>query len=305
MMNKYGSTLVIANKNDKDDEIMDRESQQLLLADAADATTTTTANDTNTESPFSVDIVANRKNALYYVSLLLFVTVFAVVGFGSRSSSFFHFFGTHSRSHEMMEISAIATTSVATTTMDSIDETTTTVASSSSTEIIGHDTINKVNKNKDKIAVQEDKQTQKDNYSPFFRVVLPWKQETMADSSEDEGDDKDTTTSSNSSRMSNHYKGVLEFCSDADKGLYGYGLLGECVPGQPSPLIRMKPKTFYQLTVVNNGQVATNIHTHGLHVSGVGTVDDVTRLVEPGNCLTYEVSSFVEKKRNQIQKNSN
>merc|ERR1712238_271340 len=103
----------------------------------------------------------------------------------------------------------------------------------------------KVNKDKDKVEdVQEDKHKQKDNSSPFFPVVLPWKQETMADSSEDVGDDNEPTV------MSNHYKSVLEFCSDEEKGLYGYGLLGECVPGQPSPLIRMKPKTFYQLTLV-------------------------------------------------------
>lgn len=51
--------------------------------------------------------------------------------------------------------------------------------------------------------------------------------------------------------------------------------------------------SFYHLTLVNNAHIDTNIHTHGLHVSGVGTVDDVTRVAEPGKCLTYEVRLFV------------
>jgi FtsP/CotA-like multicopper oxidase with cupredoxin domain len=66
-----------------------------------------------------------------------------------------------------------------------------------------------------------------------------------------------------------HLHGVLEFCSDGNK-TYGYGVLGDCVPGQPSPLIRMKPKHHYHLTLVNNAHIDTNLHTHGLHVSGVG-----------------------------------
>jgi len=63
--------------------------------------------------------------------------------------------------------------------------------------------------------------------------------------------------------------------------------LGECIPGQPAPLIRMQPKRHYQLTLVNNAHIPTNLHTHGLHVSGVGSVDDVTRNVDPGQCLIY------------------
>eukprot|EP00978_Attheya_sp_CCMP212_P025091 scaffold80075_cov44-Attheya_sp.AAC.1 len=31
----------------------------------------------------------------------------------------------------------------------------------------------------------------------------------------------------------------------------------------------------------------TNIHTHGLHISGSGDADDVTRIVHGGNCLDY------------------
>jgi FtsP/CotA-like multicopper oxidase with cupredoxin domain len=81
--------------------------------------------------------------------------------------------------------------------------------------------------------------------SPFFKV-LPWRLTSERQSS-----------------------GVLEFCSDGNE-TYGYGSLGDCIPGQPSPLIRMKPRHHYQLTLVNNAHIDTNLHTHGLHVSGVG-----------------------------------
>jgi hypothetical protein len=81
--------------------------------------------------------------------------------------------------------------------------------------------------------------------TPFF-TVLPWEE-----------------------RSDGQFIGVLEFCSDGNV-TFGYGLLGECTPGQPSPLIRMKPKQHYQLTLVNNAHIDTNLHTHGLHVSGVG-----------------------------------
>jgi len=85
-----------------------------------------------------------------------------------------------------------------------------------------------------------------------------------------------------------HFVGVLEFCSNEDDNTFGYGLAGECIPGQAAPIIRMQPKKNYQLTLVNNGHIDTNLHTHGLHVSGVGSVDDVTRNVEPGMCLVYQ-----------------
>ena len=55
----------------------------------------------------------------------------------------------------------------------------------------------------------------------------------------------------------------------------------------------MQPQQLYALTLINTADINTNLHTHGLHVSGVGTVDDVTRVVEPGMCLTYEVSLHI------------
>ncbi|KAG7344415.1 lipase class 3 [Nitzschia inconspicua] len=98
---------------------------------------------------------------------------------------------------------------------------------------------------------------------PFF-IELPWE-----------------------NRSDGHLYGILEFCSDGNE-TYAYGVQGNCVPGQPSPLIRMKPKHHYHLILVNNAHIDTNLHTHGLHVSGVGSVDDVTRNVEPGYCLKYD-----------------
>lgn len=55
-----------------------------------------------------------------------------------------------------------------------------------------------------------------------------------------------------------------------------------------APLIRMTPGNHYTLILINNANEPTNLHTHGLHISGVRTVDDVTRSVPPGQCLVYQ-----------------
>ena len=78
--------------------------------------------------------------------------------------------------------------------------------------------------------------------------------------------------------------------------------LNECMNGSlsssfPSALHTVHTyfkHSYYKLTLVNTAHINTNLHTHGLHVSGVGTVDDVTRVVEPGMCLTYEVSFKIQ-----------
>jgi FtsP/CotA-like multicopper oxidase with cupredoxin domain len=54
---------------------------------------------------------------------------------------------------------------------------------------------------------------------------------------------------------------------------------------EPSPLIRMTPGNTYKLVLINHIDEPTNLHTHGLHVSGVGTVDGITRSAD---CLVYE-----------------
>lgn len=72
--------------------------------------------------------------------------------------------------------------------------------------------------------------------SLFFEHVLQWQHMEMPDTFEDQ----QTGTKHSGS---NHYHATLEFCSDPKKGLYAYGPVGNCVPGKPAPLIKMKPKT--------------------------------------------------------------
>ena len=126
--------------------------------------------------------------------------------------------------------------------------------------------------------------------SPFFPVVLPWTQVIVEDVAKEAAAAAGAATAANT----NHYKGVMEFCGSSTTGKFAYGLPGECIPGESvAPLIRMQPQQWYALTLINTADINTNLHTHGLHVSGVGTVDDVTRVVEPGMCLTYEVSLHI------------
>jgi len=87
--------------------------------------------------------------------------------------------------------------------------------------------------------------------------------------------------------------GWLEFCSEGTTK-FGYRLPGvsSCEIAD-APLIRMLPGKKYQMTLrnlniaVNGSQAQTNVHTHGLHISGDGNADDMTRFVDAGNCLKY------------------
>ena len=76
--------------------------------------------------------------------------------------------------------------------------------------------------------------------SPFFEHVLEWREVPLADVLSDY--ESDYESDSGAANASNHYKASIEFCSDPDKGLYGYGPVGNCVPGRAAPLIRMTPK---------------------------------------------------------------
>mmetsp|Transcript_12949 Transcript_12949/g.19336 ORF Transcript_12949/g.19336 Transcript_12949/m.19336 type:complete len:378 (+) Transcript_12949:503-1636(+) len=52
----------------------------------------------------------------------------------------------------------------------------------------------------------------------------------------------------------------------------------------------MTPGTTYKLTLHNSADdstLKTNIHTHGLHITGSGDGDDITRFVTGGSCLDY------------------
>jgi suppressor of ftsI len=97
----------------------------------------------------------------------------------------------------------------------------------------------------------------------------------------------------NGSDFSN-FSAVLEFCHDNVEGteqtdFYGYRLEGREGCTGAAPLIRLKPGNIYRLTLRNTADpsIQTNLHTHGLHISGDGNGDDVTRFVEGGKCLDY------------------
>ena len=50
----------------------------------------------------------------------------------------------------------------------------------------------------------------------------------------------------------------------------------------------MAPGDVLRLTLANELDQTTNLHTHGLHVSPEGNGDNVFRMVEPGERATYE-----------------
>lgn len=84
------------------------------------------------------------------------------------------------------------------------------------------------------------------------------------------------------------YCGTIEFCSGGPTA-YGYKQPGSVDCASPGPLIRLEKGKRYKITLRNTALPATvtNLHTHGLHISGSGNSDDVTRVVSTGNCLSY------------------
>ena len=79
----------------------------------------------------------------------------------------------------------------------------------------------------------------------------------------------------------------LESCDS-----FGFRLPGETSCSlQTAPVIRMAPGKKYLLTLKNTApagdEYVTNIHTHGLHISGDGNGNDVTRTVASGLCMSY------------------
>jgi FtsP/CotA-like multicopper oxidase with cupredoxin domain len=85
----------------------------------------------------------------------------------------------------------------------------------------------------------------------------------------------------------------IEFCGDGGS-VYGYRLPGESTCGPAGIVIRMQPGQNHTLVLRNTASVPTNLHTHGLHISGSGNADDVTRSVDGGMCLTYHLDIPVE-----------
>lgn len=81
----------------------------------------------------------------------------------------------------------------------------------------------------------------------------------------------------------------LTLCA-APAGALGYrGDDTGCARG-PGPLLRLKPGVTYGLIFCVDSDVGapSNVHTHGLHISGSGNADDVTRRAAPGECIFYE-----------------
>ena len=56
----------------------------------------------------------------------------------------------------------------------------------------------------------------------------------------------------------------------------------------PGPTLRVAPGDVLRVTLANDLDHTTNLHTHGLHVSPEGNSDNVFRMVEPGQSANYE-----------------
>jgi FtsP/CotA-like multicopper oxidase with cupredoxin domain len=56
----------------------------------------------------------------------------------------------------------------------------------------------------------------------------------------------------------------------------------------PGPTLRVRPGDTIALTLRNDLDAPTNLHTHGLHVSPSGTSDNILVMIEPGAAHDYE-----------------
>ena len=54
------------------------------------------------------------------------------------------------------------------------------------------------------------------------------------------------------------------------------------------PTLRVRPGDTLRITLTNALDEATNLHTHGLHVSPEGNSDNISLMIDPGQSLTYE-----------------
>lgn len=57
----------------------------------------------------------------------------------------------------------------------------------------------------------------------------------------------------------------------------------------PGPTLQLNPGDTLNVTLVNKLPVATNLHTHGLHVSPIGASDNILLNIEPGETFQYHV----------------
>jgi FtsP/CotA-like multicopper oxidase with cupredoxin domain len=84
---------------------------------------------------------------------------------------------------------------------------------------------------------------------------------------------------------------TLYFCHSNDN-VFGYRTVANanhCDSADDlSPIIRMQAGMKYQLKLINlSTSQPTNIHTHGLHIPGVGNTDNIRRLAEPNGGILY------------------
>jgi len=85
----------------------------------------------------------------------------------------------------------------------------------------------------------------------------------------------------------------LTMCAASDaSGALGYRRDGGACESAPGPTVRVAPGATYGLVFCVPTTFAaddwSNVHTHGLHVSGSGNSDDITRHVSPGDCVVYQ-----------------
>jgi FtsP/CotA-like multicopper oxidase with cupredoxin domain len=88
------------------------------------------------------------------------------------------------------------------------------------------------------------------------------------------------------------------------EGTFGWRVAGETGCSSPGPTMRLRRGVKYGLFLNNTALLAsddddddddidartTNLHTHGLHISGSGNADDVTRSVRPGDVAIYNLT---------------
>ncbi len=86
--------------------------------------------------------------------------------------------------------------------------------------------------------------------------------------------------------------GVLEAVLTAAAGMVPWGSgerYGLTYNGAvPGPTLRVRPGDTLRVTLRNELDQTTNLHTHGLHVSPEGNGDNVFVMVRPGDSFTYE-----------------
>jgi hypothetical protein len=89
---------------------------------------------------------------------------------------------------------------------------------------------------------------------------------------------------------SHNFCTTVKFC-DAPNGMFGFRLPGKMDYAiSMAPLFHLVPGKKYALTLANRVLMTgtkANLHSPGLHISGDGSSNDITRYANVGDCLTY------------------